>query len=88
MVNSESKFKLHMDEENQPTEPQTSYVRSQFDMLSPGAKANGWDSDEDEQSDNSSQNFKFDEEQKSPQFDFEEYPSLSKSESVMQMEGI
>tara|TARA_B110000285_G_C14922378_1_gene513241 strand:- start:174 stop:605 length:432 start_codon:yes stop_codon:yes gene_type:complete len=77
-----------MNAENQVMEPQTSYVRSQFDILSPGAKANGWDSDEDEKSDNSSQNFEFDEEHKSPKFEFGEYPGLSKSESVMQMEGI
>lgn len=71
-----------------PVEPQTAVQFSQFEMLSPGAKANGWDSDEDEKSDNDSQNFKIDDDQKYDQFEFDDYPGLSKSESVMQMEGI
>ena len=79
-----------MKTEDEQTQPQTSYVRSQFELLSPAAKANGWDSDEDEKSDNDSQNFDFDDDPKSPigKFDVDDYPSLSKSESVMQMEGI
>ena len=71
-----------------PVEPQTAVQFSQFEMLSPGAKANGWDSDEDEKSDNDSQNFKIDDDQKYDQFEFDDNPGLSKSESVMQMEGI
>ena len=47
-------------ENDGPVEPQTAVQFSQFEMLSPGAKANGWDSDEDEKSDNDSQNFKID----------------------------
>jgi hypothetical protein len=60
-------------------------VRPDF-VLSPGAKANGWgDSDDDSDICDRGTNL---EEEKSPEMDYEDYPGMNRSESVMIMEGM